>query len=111
MKTVLPQVSKYMRSFFGSAQLNSVTQRKNNVMALLQTVKQLKAAKESAYYNVESRVAFVALTAYAKTKVVRNNLIEEMGITQRTFRNWKKDFDAYNEGKIQVRTVVIRKPI
>ena len=107
MKTVL-KVDRI--KFFGEAQLDMFDQDNlRGDMTRTAMVKQLKANMESRLTNVETRIAFIEIYNNAKADGEQELLRNLMGVTTRTIRNWKKDYEAYKAGTIKVRTVVIRK--
>lgn len=111
MKTVIKHVDRQMLTFFGEALLRNIKEGAGSPLPLLQATKYIAAAKESRYYNIESRIAFVYISEKAKTAAVRDALLDEVGVSARTLRNWRKDYAAYIDGSMQARTVVIRKAI
>ncbi|AGH57030.1 hypothetical protein VPMG_00009 [Vibrio phage VBP32] len=108
MKTVL-SVQPLMMRFFGEAAVKEMMNRQSGFMSRARAIKQLKNEMDSPYSNVETRVAFIGIVAYASDTEERDDLIALMGISKGTYYSWKRDTNAYMKGELKVRTVVIRK--
>ncbi|AGH57569.1 hypothetical protein PYDG_00037 [Pseudoalteromonas phage pYD6-A] len=107
MKTVL-NIDGPLGLFFGQVWLENMA-KPSGFLDRARGVKALKAALESDYSNVETRVAFCALVEHAEDKQERDDLIALMGISKGTFYSWKRDANQLIDGTLKVRTVVIRK--